>query len=82
MSCKPGMFDQSFYTSLPLPPLGILDPCYPQWLEVQRMSAERAFVCRRTGDSSEECAAAREAYYTAARNYAFCLDDVWGQDEF
>ncbi|MFC4769376.1 hypothetical protein [Effusibacillus consociatus] len=76
------IFDHPFYALLPAPPLGILDPCFPQWARTNRLAAERASVCRLYGNNSAECVAARERYFEAARQYAFCLDDTWGQNEF
>ncbi|WP_018131635.1 hypothetical protein [Effusibacillus pohliae] len=75
-------FDEPFFTLLPSPPLGMLDPCYARWLEVNRLVSERAAICKRCGAASLECHYARERYFEAARQYAFCLDDTWGLEEF
>lgn len=75
-------FDEPFYTLLPAPPLGPLDRCYPSWQKTNRMALERARVAAVYGDKSKEYQAARDRYYEAARQYAFCMDDTWGKDEF
>jgi hypothetical protein len=75
-------FDQPFFTLLPGPPLGMADPCYSKWITANRLAWERASVCRLYGNDSKQCEDARERFYEAARQYAFCMDDVWGKDEF
>lgn len=74
--------DQPIYTLLPAPPLGMLDPCHRAWVQTNRLAYERALVCARYGTDSVECYNARERYFEAARQYAFCLDDRWGLNEF
>ncbi|TCS72287.1 hypothetical protein EDD64_12240 [Effusibacillus lacus] len=76
------IFNHPFYTLLPAPPLGILDPCHAKWVQTNRLALERARICGCYGCNSPECLAAQERYFEAARQYAFCLDDVWGLNEF
>lgn len=75
-------FDQPFYTWLPAPPLGPIDPCFAAWIKANKLALERAATCNRFGSQSKECLDARERFYEAARQYAFCMDDEWGQNEF
>jgi hypothetical protein len=75
-------FNDPFYTLLPKPPLGAFDPCYSAWLKANRLALEQASVCRKFGSDSAECQMANEKYFEAARQFAFCMDEKWGLDEF
>lgn len=82
MYCNIKHLDDPFYTLFPMPPLGMLDPCYTAWLKANRLAVERASICGQYGKDSTECYFARDRHFEAARQYAFCLDDTWGLDEF
>jgi hypothetical protein len=71
------LFDDPFYTVLPPPPFGPVDPCYPQWVKVMKKAEERYEACPE-GEETYECTNAREAYFEAARQYAYALDRVYG----
>jgi len=75
------LFDDPFYTVLPGPPLGRLDPTYDRWLAVVAAAQARIQACPPRAETAA-CDAAREAYNEAARQYAFALDDVWGLNRF
>lgn len=75
-------FDQPFYTLLPAPPLGPMDPCYKAWVNANRFALERTAICKMYGGRSKQCLDARKRFYEAARQYAYCMDDVWGKNEF
>jgi len=75
------LFDNPFYNTLPQPPLGALDPTCPYWQRTVEAARRRDEACPLRVDSPE-CEQAREAYFEAARQYAFALDDVWGFNRF
>jgi hypothetical protein len=81
MYCDQKHFDPPFYTLLPPPPLGLLDPCYQAWVKANRLAVDRASICQQYGKHSKECFLARDRHFKAARQYAFCLDDAWGLNE-
>lgn len=70
-------FDDPFYNVLSPPPFGSSDPAFPQWVAVMQRAAERYSSCPE-GTETPECQLAREAYFEAARQYAYVLDRVYG----
>lgn len=76
--------DQPFYTILPQPPLGMMDPTWPLWRSVVALAQKRGSICGGQGDgaSSTSCEEAREKYFEAARHYANALDRVYGLGRF
>jgi hypothetical protein len=75
------LFDDAFHTVFPPPPLGPFDPTYPQYLATLRAAEARINACP-PGRENSECAAAREAYYEASRQYAYALDALYGLRRF
>jgi hypothetical protein len=76
------LFDDPFYSKLSPPPLGRLDPCYPEYEFVLEKSQNRIEKCPAGGETTPECVQARKEYIAAARTYAYRLDRVWGLNRF
>ncbi|TCP55665.1 hypothetical protein EV586_103319 [Tumebacillus sp. BK434] len=70
-------FDDPFYNVISPPPFGPSDPAFPQWVVVMQRAEERYLACPE-GRETQECALAREAYFEAARQYAYVLDREYG----
>ncbi|PWK05042.1 hypothetical protein [Tumebacillus permanentifrigoris] len=75
------LFDDTFYSTLPAPPLGSADPTYPLWVKSVEAAQNRLQACP-IGKESKRCDIAREAYYEASRQYATALDKYWGLQRF
>lgn len=70
-------FDDPFHTVLPPPPFHQLDPAWPQYLDLLKAAEKRIIACPPQAET-RECDLAREAYFEAARQYAYKLDNVYG----
>jgi hypothetical protein len=75
------LFDDPFHSMLAPPPLLTCDPCYAAWVRVSEASQQRIDACPPQAETPE-CAAAREAYFEAARAYSYCMDRVYGLRRF
>ena len=75
------LFDDPFYTVHPPPPFGPADPCYDAWVRTLRAAEARIAACP-PGEESEECNQARQAYFEASRQYAYCMDLQYGKQRF